>query len=63
MSDVQAERVLVGILSLIIGIRLVKGMSWEDKTERFMFRFGVLMIYLRGIAWLVFDVLGLFPWD
>lgn len=63
MNDVLAGRTLVIILALIIGIWLVRDMSWEDKWHRFWFRFFCVTALIRGIGWLAFDVLGLFPFD
>jgi len=63
MSDAQAGRILFGILALVIAIWAVRNMSWEDKWHRFWFRFFGVTAIIKGIAWLVFDVLGLFPLD
>ena len=63
MSDAQVGRILIIALATIISAWTVSNLSWEKKVDRFLLKAGAFMIIIRGIFWLVFDVLGLFPLD
>ncbi len=63
MSDAQVGRILVLILAVILGVWLVGDMSWKNKGHRLLFRISYVFFIINGVRYLVFDVLGLFPWN
>lgn len=59
MADATAGRALVLIVGLIISIWLVRGLTWEK--DRLLIQVACVLIFMRGIAFVAFDLLGLFP--
>jgi len=63
MSGTQVGRILVLILSAILGVWLVVDMSWKNEWHRLIFKISYVFFIVNGVRYLVFDVLGLFPLD
>ena len=63
MEDAIAGRILVLIIGTAISILFVRELSWEDKFERFLLRTFTVLFFLRGIAVIIFDWIGLFSLD
>lgn len=61
MNDALIGRTLILILTIILGIWLVRDMSWEKDQHRLFFRVSFVLVIVRGFGYLLLDLLGLFP--
>ena len=63
MTDAIAGRILVLVMGIAVSIWFVRGLSWEDKFDRFLLRLFTVLSSLNVLYTVVFDWLGLFPLD
>ena len=63
MTDAIAGRILVLVIGIAVSIWFVRGLSWEDKFDRFLLRLFTVLSSLNVLYTVVFDWLGLFPLD
>jgi hypothetical protein len=63
MTDVIAGRVLVLVVSIIFAAWLVHDYDFNDRFWRLFAKFVIALFYVRVLAFVALDVLGLFPID
>ena len=63
MTEAIAGRILVLVMGIAVSIWFVRGLSWEDKFDRFLLRLFTVLSSLNVLYTVVFDWLGLFPRD
>lgn len=63
MNDAMIGRILILILTAILGVWIVRDMSWEKEQHRLVFRISFVLVIVKGFGYLLCDVLGLFPLD
>ena len=63
MTDAIVGRILVLVIGIAVSIWFVRGLSWEDKFDRFILRMFAVMAIIRLVGTFAFDWFGLFPID